>query len=178
MKALGLAAGLIGILVLVTITISTAIYMRNTRSNRITPAHRIIRRRRRGQQGWNFHFRMPFRKPESLDSFLTHDIERDVKSEGPYKHPPPPRAPPGVPPSAPALPPPPPWMSEKRRAVPTISGSLSSGSSSSSQRSISSEDTNVLANKAKQSNISSALVSELKKKLEQKIMEANKGYYC
>ncbi|XP_062859451.1 cadherin-related family member 1 [Trichomycterus rosablanca] len=182
MKALGLAAGLIGVLVMVTIVISTAMYMRNTRSNRITPAHRVVRRRRREQRRrWNFPFRTPFRNSDSPDRFLTHDIESNVNSEGSLKvqRPAPPRAPPGAPPSAPALPPPPPRMSEKHRAVPTVSGSLSSESGSSSLRSVSSEDTkDGGANQGRESNISSALVSELKKRLEQKIMEANKGYYC
>uniref|UniRef100_A0A3B4V7I0 Photoreceptor cadherin n=1 Tax=Seriola dumerili TaxID=41447 RepID=A0A3B4V7I0_SERDU len=139
MKALGMVTVIISTLVGVTVLISTAMYMRNSKSNRIMPARRIIRRRPRDQQPWTF--KMP-------------NIT--------FNHPPPP-------PSAPSLPPPPPSNtrpSERPRAVPTISGALASKGSKKAKSS-----------RRKEGNISSALVSELKMKLEQKIIESNQGYY-
>ncbi|KAF4084739.1 hypothetical protein AMELA_G00109320 [Ameiurus melas] len=168
-KALGVAAGVISVMVMATVVISTAMYLRTTKSNRIGPSHRIIRRRRGEPQQWNF----TFGNSQSPDKFLAgHDVESNKKSDRSWSKPPPPRAP--------VLPPPPPnnnpRMSKHHSAVPTVSGSLSSQSSS--ERSVSSRDTEDQPSKKRDGNISSALVSELKKRLEQKIIEANQGYYC
>ncbi|XP_060796354.1 cadherin-related family member 1 [Neoarius graeffei] len=168
-KALGVAAGIISVMVMVTVVISTAMYLRNTKSNRIGPSRRVIRRRRGEPQQWNF----TFGNSQNPDKFLTsHDVESNKKTDRSWSKPPPP--------CAPVLPPPPPnnkpRMSKHQGAVPTISGSLSSQSSS--ERSISSTDTEDQPIKKREGNISSAMVSELKKRLEQKIIEANQGYYC
>lgn len=168
-KALGVAAGIISVMVMVTVVISTAMYLRNTKSNRIGPSRRVIHRRRGEPQQWNF----TFGNSQNPDKFLTsHDVESNKKTDRSWSKPPPP--------CAPVLPPPPPnnkpRMSKHQGAVPTISGSLSSQSSS--ERSISSTDTEDQPIKKREGNISSAMVSELKKRLEQKIIEANQGYYC
>ncbi|XP_017338471.2 cadherin-related family member 1 [Ictalurus punctatus] len=168
-KALGVAAGVISVMVMATVVISTAMYLRTTKSNRIGPSRRVIRRRRGEPQQWNF----TFGNSQSPDKFLAgHDVESNKNSDRSWSKPPPPRAP--------VLPPPPPnnnpRMSKHHGAVPTVSGSLSSQSSS--ERSVSSRDAEDQPTKKREGNISSALVSELKKRLEQKIIEANQGYYC
>ncbi|KAL6475739.1 hypothetical protein MHYP_G00167790 [Metynnis hypsauchen] len=178
LKALGMVAGVISVMVMVTVLISTAIYMRNTKSNRIAPARRIIRRRRREQQQWNF--KTPFSQPDSPDKVVADDVESNAPNRNKNNNSSWPKPPP---PTAPVLPPPPlvnPRVTERQRAaVPTISGSLTSRSCSrtSSQKSLTSKDTEDRPSQSKEGNVSSALVSELKKKLEQKIIEANQGYY-
>uniref|UniRef100_A0A8C2EEA4 Photoreceptor cadherin n=1 Tax=Cyprinus carpio TaxID=7962 RepID=A0A8C2EEA4_CYPCA len=152
MKALGLAISIITVMVLVTVMISTIIYFRNTKSNRITPARRIIRKRPKDQRSWTFRPRFG-RSDQSFGKFFTDDETSDNHSS--------PRAKPPAP-SAPVLPPPPPVHSrpsERLRSVPTVSGSMRSGQNKDG------------------SGISSALVSELKMRIEQKINEANQGYY-
>ncbi|XP_054455392.1 cadherin-related family member 1 [Anoplopoma fimbria] len=148
MKVLGMVTVIISLLVGVTALISAAMYMRNSKSNRIMPARRIIKRRPRDQP-WIFN--MPVVKfSNPADKFLIVNQERSPK-------PPPPSAPP------------PPCITrpyERPRAVPTISGVLASKGSKKAK-----------SNRRKEGNMSSALVSELKMKLEQKIIESNQGYY-
>ncbi|XP_056152715.1 cadherin-related family member 1 [Lampris incognitus] len=165
MKALGMLTGIISLLVGVTVLISTAMYIRNTKSNRIMPARRIIRRPPRNHQTWAF--RMPFFKTDRpSDKFLIGDPQGNPKRGvgSPREKPPPP--------CAPSLPPPPTGNtrpSERLRpiiSVPTISGALASKGSKKSKSS-----------RSKDGNVSSALVSELKMKLEQKISESNQGFY-
>ncbi|XP_053269942.1 cadherin-related family member 1 [Pleuronectes platessa] len=158
MRALGMVTVIISVLVGVTVLISTAMYMRNSKSNRIVPARRIIKRRPRDQRHWTFQ--MPvikFHNP--AEKFHVGDPEQDTGS--PIRKPPPP--------SAPSLPPPPPSYtrpSERPRAVPTVSGALASKGSK-----------KVKSHRRKEGNMSSALVSELKMRLEQKMNENNQGYY-
>uniref|UniRef100_A0A3Q0T3N3 Photoreceptor cadherin n=1 Tax=Amphilophus citrinellus TaxID=61819 RepID=A0A3Q0T3N3_AMPCI len=162
LKALGMVTFIISVLVGLTVLISTAIYMRNSKSNRIMPVRRIIKRRPRDQQPWTF--KMPVIKfTNPGEKFLINDLENSPQQEtgSPRLKPPPP--------IAPCLPPPPPSNtrpSERPRAVPTISGALASKGSKKTK-----------SNRRKEGNISSALVSELKMKLEQKIHENNQGYY-
>ncbi|KAM3859725.1 cadherin-related family member 1a [Diretmus argenteus] len=166
MKALGMVIGVISLLVGVTVLISTAMYMRNTKSNRIMPVRRIIRRPPRTHQPPTWTFSWPFFKANSsANKFLTSDPEGNPNRNNNNPCPKPP------PPTAPCLPPPPPCNirpNERPRGVPTISGSLASKGSK-----------KIKPNKqsSKQSNLSSAFVSELKLKLEQKIIENNQGYY-
>uniref|UniRef100_A0A8C1QS47 Photoreceptor cadherin n=1 Tax=Cyprinus carpio TaxID=7962 RepID=A0A8C1QS47_CYPCA len=126
MKALGLAISIITVMVLVTVMISTIIYFRNTKSNRITPARRIIRKRPKDQRSWTFR---PWfgRSDQSFGKFFTDDETSGNHSSLRAK------------PPAPSAP---------------VSGQNKDGSG-----------------------ISSALVSELKMRIEQKINEANQGYY-
>uniref|UniRef100_A0A669BC40 Cadherin-related family member 1 n=1 Tax=Oreochromis niloticus TaxID=8128 RepID=A0A669BC40_ORENI len=162
LKALGMVTFIISVLVGVTVLISTAMYMRNSKSNRIMPARRIIKRRPRDQQPWTF--KMPVIKfTNPGEKFLITDPESSPQQKigSPRLKPPPP--------IAPCLPPPPPSNArpnERPRAVPTISGALASKGSKKAKSS-----------RRKEGNISSALVSELKMKLEQKIHENNQGYY-
>uniref|UniRef100_A0A8C8M2M3 Cadherin domain-containing protein n=1 Tax=Oncorhynchus tshawytscha TaxID=74940 RepID=A0A8C8M2M3_ONCTS len=173
MKALGMVAGVIGILVGVTVLISTATFLRNTKSNRIMPARRIVIRRRppRDRKPWTFN--VPFRGSgnDSSNKFIVGDQEAgsvnvNLNNKG-----------------APCLPPPscPPPSSNPRpserprhwAAVPTVSGGLTcTGSRSSSQ----SREINISSDTSRIP-VSSALVSELKMRLEQKIIESNSSYY-
>lgn len=171
MKALGMVVAIISVLVGVTVMISTAIYMRNSKSNRIMPARRIIKRRPRDQQPPPWINKMPvFKLNNPATKFAVGDPEasahqdHSISSSGSTSRPKP------LPPSAPCLPPPPPSntrpSSDRPRAVPTISGALSTKGSKKAK-----------SGRRKEGNISSALVSELKMKLEQKIIESNKGGY-
>ncbi|XP_026078060.1 cadherin-related family member 1-like isoform X2 [Carassius auratus] len=177
MKALGLAVSIITVIVLVTVVISTIVYFRNTKSNRITPARRIIRRRPKEQHSWTFRPRFG-RSDQSFGKFFIDDDASDIHNTKLSS----PRAKPPTP-SAPVLPPPPPVhsrSSERLRSVPTVSGSLASRntSRSSSWRASKSTDGSQKSGQNKDgSGISSALVSELKMRIEQKINEANQGYY-
>ncbi|XP_061120764.1 cadherin-related family member 1 isoform X2 [Syngnathus typhle] len=161
MKALGMLTFIISLLVGATVLISTAMYMRNAKSqNRVTPARRIIKRRPRHRQPWSFNM-SAFKIRNPSEKFLMEDLEGTPKQKsGNQKARPPP------PPCAPCLPPanyrPPEWS----RAVPTISGALSSKGSKKGN-----------SCRRKEGNMSSALVSELKMRLEQKIIENNQGYY-
>ncbi|CDQ80675.1 unnamed protein product [Oncorhynchus mykiss] len=174
MKALGMVAGVISILVGVTVLISTAMFLRNTKSNRIMPARRIIIRRRpsRDRKPWTFN--VPFRGGggnDPLNKFVVGDPEAGSVSINPNKNIRPrcSRSKPNpLPPRAPCLP-----SERPRAAVPTVSGALASKgsrrSSQSRESNISSETTRIP--------VSSALVSELKRRLEQKIIESNSSYY-
>ncbi|XP_070708245.1 cadherin-related family member 1a [Pempheris klunzingeri] len=161
LKALGMVTVIISVLVGVTVLISTAMYMRNSKSNRIMPTRRIIKRRPRQEEPWNF--RMPIIKfQDPADKFLVEKDDGSSRSvtSNPRPKPPPPTAP---------LPPPPPSNTrptERPWAVPTISGALASKGCKKAK-----------CNRRKEGNMSSALVSELKLKLEQKIIESNQGYY-
>ncbi|KPP74746.1 cadherin-related family member 1-like [Scleropages formosus] len=163
LKALGVVAGIIGTMVVVTVLISTAMFMRNTKSNRIVPARRVIRRRPKDRRPWTFN--MPFKRwGNPSDKFLIEDPSGNgdnMNENNNVRRPPPP------PPCAPsALLPPPtkPKPGEWQREVPTISGAVASKTAKKSCR-------------KKESEVSSALVSELKMRLEQKMMESNQGYY-
>lgn len=166
-KALGMVVAIISVLVGLTVMISTAIYMRNSKSNRIMPARRIIKRRPRDQQPPPWSDKMPaFKFNNPAAKFAVGDPEASARQDhngGSASRPKP------LPPSAPCLPPPPPSNarpSDRPRAVPTISGALASKGSKKAK-----------TGRRKETNISSALVSELKMKLEQKINESNKGGY-
>ncbi|XP_067225767.1 cadherin-related family member 1a isoform X2 [Chanodichthys erythropterus] len=173
LKALGLAVGIISVMVLVTVMISTVMFFRNTKSNRITPARRIIRRRPKEQRHWTFRSAFGQSDPNA-GRFLDDDDDTSGNSSSRPKPPPP---------SAPVLPPAPPAgsrPSERVRAVPTVSGALASKipSRSSSCRTSKSTDGHERSGHNKDgSGMSSALVSELKMRIEQKIIEANQGYY-
>ncbi|XP_041745255.1 cadherin-related family member 1-like isoform X1 [Coregonus clupeaformis] len=182
MKALGMVAGVVSILVGVTVLISTAMFLRNTKSNRIMPARRIIIRRRPPKDRKPWTFNVPFSGGggnDLLNKTVVDDPEAGNVSINPNKNgrprcsrskpkPLPPRAPCLPPPSCP-LPSSNPRPSERpRAAVPTVSGALASKSTSRDSN-ISSETTRIP--------VSSALVSELKMRLQQKIIESNSSYY-
>ncbi|XP_008312756.1 cadherin-related family member 1 isoform X2 [Cynoglossus semilaevis] len=155
MKALGMVTFIITVMVGVTVLISTAMYMRNSKSNRITPVRRIIKKRPRDQQSWTFT--MPLIKINSpADKFLIVDPESPQRDDSAmlWRNPPPPPPPPSTT-----------RVTERSRAIPTISGALVSKGSKKAK-----------SYHRKDGNMSSALVSELKMKLEQKIKENNQGY--
>ncbi|KAJ8013548.1 hypothetical protein DPEC_G00030910 [Dallia pectoralis] len=184
-KALGMAAGVISILVGVTVLISTAMFLRNTKSNRIMPARRIIIRRRPPSDRKPWSFSALFRRGHGnhrSNRFAESDPEAgnvDVSNTGGSQG----RRTSPLPPRAPCLPPPtrpqPPHNTRpgdrpcSRPALPTVSGALSTRTSKRSDRgtecSAGVESSNVP--------ISSALVSELKMRLEQKIIQGNPSYY-
>ncbi|XP_051282980.1 cadherin-related family member 1 isoform X1 [Dicentrarchus labrax] len=159
---LGMLAGFISLMVIVTVIISTATFMRNKKSNRILP-NRRVRRRPRKQQAWVF--KNPFKKPETPgEKFKIEEVreeeEREIEvivenvnynnnvSNVVRQWP--------LPPSAPSLPPPPPAYipGERQWAVPTVSATLAPRPK---KKVITRQDT-----------VNKALVSELKMRLEQK----------
>lgn len=165
LQILGMLAGVISLMVIVTVIISTATFMRNKKSNRILP-NRRVRRRPRKQQAWNF--KNPFKKPETPgEKFRVEEEEQEPEViveninynnnvNNVVRHWPPPPPPP---PSAPCLPPPPPPYipGDRQRAIPTVSATVAPKPKK--KPVVTRQDT-----------VNKALVSELKMRLEQKRM--------
>lgn len=160
LQILGMLAGVIILMVLVTVIISTATFMRNKKSNRILP-NRRVRRRPRSQHTWMF--KNPFKKPDaSAERFKVEEEEREPEVivenvnynnnvSNVVRHWPPP------PPCAPTLPPPaPPYIpGERQWVVPTVSASVA-------------PKLKKKPGMTRQDTMNKALVSELKMRLEQK----------
>uniref|UniRef100_A0A3B4ZX89 Cadherin-related family member 1 n=1 Tax=Stegastes partitus TaxID=144197 RepID=A0A3B4ZX89_9TELE len=160
LQILGMLAGVISLMVVVTVIISTAIFMRNKKSNRILPNRRV--RRRRKQHTWNFQ--NPLKTPETPGvKFRVEEEEQEPEAvvenvnynnniNTAVRHWPPP-----PPPCAPSLPPPPPPYipGERQWVVPT--GSTVVAPKPKKKPVITRQDT-----------VNKALVSELKMRLEQK----------
>ncbi|MBN3302718.1 CDHR1 protein, partial [Amia calva] len=143
MKALGVLAGVICIMVIITVLISTAMFLRNKKSNRITPARRIIKRKPKDHQ--SRPDRSGWLRLNRGEKFVVEEQGSNVEM----------------------LPPPPQYIprpSVKEWTVPTVSGSVASKSAK-----------KPVGNK--EPNVSSALVSELKMKLEKKMIESNAHRY-
>uniref|UniRef100_A0A3Q2YLQ9 Cadherin-related family member 1 n=1 Tax=Hippocampus comes TaxID=109280 RepID=A0A3Q2YLQ9_HIPCM len=150
LQIVGVLAGVISLMVMVTVVISTVTFLRNKKSNRVMP-NRRVRRRPRNQNAWTF--KNLFRKAENPEEKF--QIEEDE-----HWPPPPP------PPRAPSLPPPPPPSApgERKWVVPTVSAAVAARPKKKS---------------AAQDMVNNALVSELKMRLEQKrISLANRSRYC
>ncbi|XP_040035379.1 cadherin-related family member 1a isoform X1 [Gasterosteus aculeatus] len=156
LQILGMLAGVIILMVVVTVVISTATFMRNKKSNRILPNRRV--RRRQPKQPWNI--RNPFKVLETPgEKFRVEEEEPEVIVENVnYNNnvtdvvrqwPPPPRAP--------SLPPPPPTYipGERQWAVPSVSATVAPKPRKKPYMN-------------RQDTVNSALVSELKMRLEQK----------
>lgn len=125
MKALGVLAGVMGIMVLITIMISTAMFWRNKRSNKVMPVRRIIKKRqmppsRTVRMEW-----LKFKRPSNAaEKFVIEEEEvkslHNENSNNNIQVVP-------VPPASP-LPPPLPTLAPRSDApgwrVPTVSGSL------------------------------------------------------
>ncbi|KAK3554303.1 hypothetical protein QTP70_020167, partial [Hemibagrus guttatus] len=143
-QILGMLATVIISLVFVTVLISTAIFMRNKKSNKILPSQRIIRKKPRQHTHWNFH--NPFKQQNNSKRFMQEsEVPENVNCNNNTV---------GVHHSLP-LPPPLPGFSRRAEqpwAVPTLSATVAK------QKSF----------RNKQSHINTALVSELKLRLEQK----------
>lgn len=158
-QILGMLAGVIVLMVIITVVISTATYMRNKKSNRILPNRRVRRRRPQKQQAWNI--KNPFKKVENpADKFQVQESEEQQPENVNYNNnvsnvvrhwPPPP------PPCVPSAPPPPPvYIPEGRQwTVPTVSATVA----------IKPKKRPVMNT---QDTLNKAMVSELKMRLEQK----------
>ncbi|XP_066535930.1 cadherin-related family member 1 [Hoplias malabaricus] len=158
MQILGLFAGVILVMVVVTVLISTVMFLRNKKSNKILPSRRIIKRRARHRKQWNFQ--NPFRDRNNVDNFMMKDTDVPTAenincnnniSGTQWSPPTPPRAP---------IPPPLPGYfraGEHSWAVPTLSAAVALKPK---RRTC----------KHKENPINTALVSELKLRLEQKKM--------
>ncbi|XP_077091590.1 cadherin-related family member 1a isoform X3 [Siphateles boraxobius] len=177
LKALGLAVGFISVMVLVTVLISTLLFFRNTKSNRIRPARRIIRRRAKEPRHWSFRPAFGHDRDRDEDDEDTSDKIKGNNSSSRTKRPIP---------SAPVLPPPPPAATgpqriqldprDHQRDVASVSGPTGPQRDQRiqpDQRDLPSVSGSI----SRTTGISSALVSELKMRIEQKIIEANRGYY-
>ncbi|KAE8591352.1 hypothetical protein XENTR_v10018418 [Xenopus tropicalis] len=165
MKALGVLAGVMAIMVVITIFISTAMFWRNKKSNRVMPLRRIIKRRRNehpprtARTEW-----LKFKKSNnSADKFTIQEMESGLKNENRnnnYQGIP-------VPPRVPCPPPPPrlmPKVSKPEWSLPTVSGSLTP---------------KIIDQKMKEKvpSASAALVSELKLMLEKKNAGSSMSFY-
>uniref|UniRef100_A0A3P9PX40 Photoreceptor cadherin n=1 Tax=Poecilia reticulata TaxID=8081 RepID=A0A3P9PX40_POERE len=161
LQIIGMLVGIISLVVIVTVIISTATFLRNKKSNRILPTRRV-RRRPPKQPFWNF--KSPFKSSETpREDFTVQEEQQEPEvnvMNANYnnnfstvvRHWPPP-------PCAPSLPPPPPTYvpGERHWTVPTVSA--------------------VVVPKPRQrpkidrrDTVNKALVSELKMRLEQKKM--------
>ncbi|XP_012887519.1 PREDICTED: cadherin-related family member 1 [Dipodomys ordii] len=151
MKAVGVLAGIMAVVVAITVLISTATFWRNKKSNKVLPVHRVLRRRpspapRTVRVEW-----LKFRRAKAATKFI---LKEDLPTENCNNS-----ARSSPPPKAPALPPAP-RMAPSTAAhwtVPTVSGSLTSKPPQQSPKP-----------KGLGNPIQSTLVSELKQKFEQK----------
>ncbi|XP_051689013.2 cadherin-related family member 1 isoform X1 [Oryctolagus cuniculus] len=162
MKAVGVLAGIMAIVVAITILISTATFWRNKKSNKVLPVRRVIRKRpspapHAVRVEW-----LKSRKAKAATKFM---LKEDPPNESDDSHGPVS----SLPPRAPALPPPPsvaPDTGAAHWTVPTVSGSLVPQQPQQSPP----------EPKASGSPIRSTLVSELKQKFEKKSRD-NKAYF-
>lgn len=164
LQILGMLAGVISFMVIVTVIISTATFMRNKKSNRVLP-NRRVRRRPRNQHNWNL--KNPFKKQEHPEEkFRVQEQEQEPEPEVVVENvnynnnvtnvvrnwspPPPPKAP------GPCPPLPPPYIpGERQWTVPTISAAVAVKPKKKPAM-------------TRQDTVNKALVSELKMRLEQK----------
>lgn len=165
LQIIGMLAGIISLMVIVTVIISTATFMRNKKSNRILPIRRIRKRAQR-QPFWNFRnplktsaatrekFRVKEEEEEEPEVLVENvNCNNNVPTVVRHWTPPPP-------PCAPSLPPPPSGYIHRERqwTVPTVSASVAPKPKKKLDR---------------QDTMNKALVSELKMRLEQKRMKAS-----
>lgn len=144
MQILGMIAAVIIALVFVTVLISTAIFMRNKKSNKILPSRRIIRKKHRKCKQWNFH--NPFKQENNSEGLKKEsEIPENTNCNNNSV---------AVHHSIPVPPPLPGYsrLGERPWAVPSVSAAVA----------------NRKPFRNKQSHINTALVSELKLRLEQK----------
>ncbi|KAM5139749.1 cadherin-related family member 1 [Callospermophilus lateralis] len=158
MKAVGVLAGIMAIVVAITVFISTATFWRNKKSNKVQPVRRVFRKRfrpapRTARTEW-----LKFRKDKSATKFMLKEDPTNENCNNSTGSP--------LPPTAPALPPPPRMVPNTVTCctVPTVSGSLTPERSQQSPQS-----------EALGSPTQLTLVSELKQKFEKK--SKNKAYF-
>lgn len=167
MKAVGVLAGIMAIIVAITVLISTATFWRNKKSNKVLPVRRVLRKRpspapRTAVVKW-----LKFRRTKAADRFvLREDPPNENCNNNSLGSAPPPKVP--------APPPPPsmaPSMGPAHWMVPTVSGSLAP------QRPHPSPKPKALAeHEAAGRPVQSALVSELRQKFEKKNVH-NEAYF-
>uniref|UniRef100_A0A8C6TZP6 Cadherin-related family member 1 n=1 Tax=Neogobius melanostomus TaxID=47308 RepID=A0A8C6TZP6_9GOBI len=174
MKAIGMVVCVITVLVGVTAMLSAAMFLRNSKSNKIMPVRRIIKRRPRDQQQRQhaqqistWKLRMPlFKLTSPGEKFLATDEEGRERIAKPG------RRVPGRDRRLPARPCP---RRLRRGTAGRATGPERCPPYPERWRRKGRKGKQIWR---KEGNLSSALVSELKMKLEQKIIESNKGYYC
>ncbi|XP_062943978.1 cadherin-related family member 1 [Cynocephalus volans] len=161
MKAVGVLAGIMAIVVAITVLISTATFWRNKKSNKVLPVRRVFRKRpapapRNIRIEW-----LKSRKSKAATKFVLKDDRPNENCNN--------NTPEGsLPPRAPALPPPPrtaPTPVTAHWTVPTVSGSLTP------QQPQQPSNPTTLG-----SPVQPTLVSELKKRFEKKSAD-NKAYF-
>uniref|UniRef100_A0A8C8RQU9 Photoreceptor cadherin n=1 Tax=Pelusios castaneus TaxID=367368 RepID=A0A8C8RQU9_9SAUR len=161
MKAVGVLAGVMGVTVVITIMISTAMFWRNKRSNKIMPVRRIIKKRQTHQPRMVRMEWLKFkRSSHTAEKFAIEDDTMSLQNENSNNN----IQVPCLPPTAPALPSPPvlgPKINGAEWRVPTVSGSLSP------------KVINKQVKKKGQSSTHNALVSELKQKFEKRNVASN-----
>ncbi|XP_045698305.1 cadherin-related family member 1 isoform X3 [Phyllostomus hastatus] len=160
MKAVGVLAGIMAIIVATTVLISTATFWRNKKTNKVLPVRRVLRKRPSPAPHAVHIEWLKFNKTKAAAKFL---LREDPPNENCNKNSlgslPVPRAP--VPPPLPRMVP---SMGAAPWTVPTVSGSLTPLQPQQSSKP-----------KALESPIQSALVSELRQKFEKSV--ANKAYF-
>uniref|UniRef100_A0AAX7UWB9 Cadherin-related family member 1 n=1 Tax=Astatotilapia calliptera TaxID=8154 RepID=A0AAX7UWB9_ASTCA len=139
LQILGMLAGIISLMIIVTVLISTATFMRNKKSNRILPNRRV---KRRNEQ--KFKVKEEEREPEVIVENVNHN-----NNAGRILRQWPPPPPPCAPPPAFCLP------VERQWVIPTVSATVAPKPLKK-------------AVVTRQDSVSKALVSELKMRLEQK----------
>ncbi|XP_047409413.1 cadherin-related family member 1 [Sciurus carolinensis] len=159
MKAVGVLAGIMAIVVTITVLISTATFWRNKKSNKVLPVRRVLRKRsspapRTVRIEW-----LKFRRAKSATKFMLKEDPSNENCNNSTRS--------SLPPIAPALPPPPRMVPNTvtHCTVPTVSGSLTP------ERPQQSPQSEALKNPTQ-----STLISELKQKFEKKSTN-NKAYF-
>ncbi|XP_054436465.1 cadherin-related family member 1 [Pteronotus mesoamericanus] len=160
MKAVGVLAGIMAIIVAITVLISTATFWRNKKSNKVLPVRRMLRQRP-NPAPHAVHIKwLKFNKTKAAAKFVLREDPSNENCNNSLGSPPVPRAP---------APPPPPRMAPSMGVapwtVPTVSGSLTPSQPQQSPKT-----------KALESPIQSILVSELRQKFEKKSI-VNKAYF-
>ncbi|XP_035959852.1 cadherin-related family member 1 isoform X2 [Halichoerus grypus] len=160
MKAVGVLAGIMAIIVAITVLISTATFWRNKKSNKVLPVRRVLRKRPNPAPHAVHIEWLKFRRTKAAAKFV---LREDPSNENCNNN----SLGSTLPPKAPA-PPPPPTMAPKMGmapwTVPTVSGSLTPKQPQQSPK------------PKVGSPIQSALVSELRQKFEKKGV-GNKAYF-
>ncbi|XP_007067332.2 cadherin-related family member 1 isoform X2 [Chelonia mydas] len=161
MKALGVLAGVMGVMVVITIMISTAMFWRNKRSNKIMPVRRIIKKRQIHQPRTVRMEWLKFKLSSNpAEKFAIEDDTKSLQNENSNNN----VQVPSLPPTAPALPPSPvlaPKINTTEWRVTTVSGSLNP------------KFINKPGKKKGPSSTHNALVSELKQKFEKRNIASN-----
>lgn len=161
MQAVGVLAGIMAIVVAITVLVSTATFWRNRKSNKVLPVRRVLRKRPSPASGTVRIEWLKFNRTKAAAKFvLPEDAPNENRNNHSQGSSPPPRAP---------APPPPPGMAPSTAAapwtVPTVSGSLTPPQPQCSPKP-----------KALGSPMQSALVSELRQKFEKNNV-ASKAYF-